>query len=108
MSTDPNNINCLLGRAYVLEAGKNWSDAAILFDKVDQLHSQDFGQGLRAREEAAWCRLQIGEIRIAVTVLQGVLDILRGFKDQQLNIARCLWRIGQCFWKLDGRFSFWS
>ncbi|KAK0197963.1 superkiller protein 3 [Armillaria mellea] len=81
LSTSPNNISCLMGRAYVLEQANKWEDAADLFSRVHELLPDDLDNGLRAKEEHAWCRSRTGAFDFAVAALKEVLDTMDTFND---------------------------
>lgn len=92
-----------MGRAYIQQAAKKFEDAAHLFDKVENLLPDDIEEGLRAREESAWCKIQIGHVDNGIAVLQGVLDTLTTLQGRDEDCARCLWRLGTTYWNLGGQ-----
>ncbi|KAK0232722.1 TPR-like protein [Armillaria fumosa] len=102
LSTSPNNISCLMGRAYILEQGNKWEEAADLFSRVHQLLPNDVDNGLRAKEEHAWCRSRLGDFDFAVTALKEVLETMDTLNDHVEESARCLWRLGSCHWDMSG------
>ncbi|KAH7923951.1 TPR-like protein [Leucogyrophana mollusca] len=97
LSLDPDNVDCLISRGYVLQSAEKWEEAESLFAKADALIPDDLEKGLRAKEERAWChsRTQLTE---GMNLLKGVLDTLNGLDDRDPDKARCLWRIGKCCW----------
>lgn len=102
LTLDPDNVPCLMARAYILEALERWDDAAKLFEKVAQILPEEMSDGLRAKEEQAWCQFQVHEGDTAISGLKEVLDVLEGLEDRDEDKARCLWRIGKCHWEAGG------
>ncbi|RDB24954.1 Superkiller protein 3 [Hypsizygus marmoreus] len=100
LSQSPDNVACLMGRAYILQHGKKWKEAADLFGKVDNLLPDDLDQGLRAREEKAWCLCQFEDLQMSLTGLLDIFAILEDFEERDEDKARCLWRIGKCYWMM--------
>ncbi|KAF8160990.1 TPR-like protein [Crassisporium funariophilum] len=98
LSRSPNNTSCLMGRAFILQAALEWENAAAVFDQISSLLPDDLDVGLRAREEAAWCRCQLGHSETGLQELQQILIDLSDLSDDSRNsdCARCLWRIGKC------------
>lgn len=101
LTLDPDNVACIMGRGYILEALKRWDDAAELFERIAQA-LPDVGDGLRAKEEQAWCRFQVHDGETAISGLKLVLDVLDGLENRNEDKARCLWRIGKCHWEAGG------
>jgi superkiller protein 3 len=97
-----------MGRAFILQAASKWEEAASVFEKVSSLLPDDMDVGLRAREECAWCRCQLGSFEECLTELQLVLDSLNDFGGEELNHdrAQCLWRLGKCYLEIGGMFLF--
>jgi superkiller protein 3 len=91
-----------MGHAYVLQAAKRWKDASVLFTKVEILLQDDLEIGLCAREENAWCSCQIEDLETGLQGLQGVYETLQTLDNRELDIARCLWRLGKCYWDIGG------
>lgn len=94
-----------MGQAFVLQAALKWKDAGDTFDRVSSIIPDDANLGLRAREEGAWCKVQINLCEEGLLDLQHVLDALNRFEDddkRNLDRARCLWRIGKCYMLLTG------
>jgi superkiller protein 3 len=102
LSQFPDNVTCLMGRAYVLQASKNWKDAGALFSKVVNLLPEDLDTGLRAKEENSWCSCQLGNTRAGLQGLENVHEILKTLDHRELDIARCLWRLGKCYLDIGG------
>jgi superkiller protein 3 len=91
-----------MSRAYVLQFIDKWDEAGTLFAKVTRLIPEDLEDGLRAKEEHAWCQFQAGNIQTGVAGLKSVVDALDGLDDRDLDKARCLWRVGKCYWEMGG------
>lgn len=100
---DPNNVDALMGRGYVLQHTGKWEEAEGLFTKATSLVSPETQKSVRAREERAWClsKTQIGK---GIQALKEVLNDLQG-DEHDMDRARCLWRIGQCCWEMGGWFT---
>lgn len=104
LSQSPDNVPCLMGRGYILQAIKKWEEAGALFSRVDSLLPDDIDEGLRAREEHAWCQCQVeSEIEDGFVALQAVQDALDELDGRETDNARCLWRLGKCRWDMGGR-----
>lgn len=99
---DKANVSSLMGRAYILQASGDWGAAAKLFLRVHELLPDDVNEGIRAREEQAWCRLHQGDVNVAADELKAVSDILDTLEGREVDQARCWWRIGKCAWQADG------
>ena len=102
LSQSPDNVACLMGHAYILQAAKRWRDASVLFTKAQGLFQDNLEIGLRAREESAWCLCQIEDLEIGLIGLRDVHEILRTLDNRESDIARCLWRLGKCYWDIGG------
>ena len=94
-----------MARGYVLEAATKWAEASEFFARVVDLLPGDLDDGLRAREEQAWCQVQTGDDHRGVDSLQHVLQSLNDLDDRDTDQARCLWRLGKCHWELGGEES---
>jgi superkiller protein 3 len=105
LAEDPNHVACLLGRAYILQHSGKWSDAGNLFAKVIELLPEDLNDGLRAKEEHAWCQCQAHDTESGVIALRNVQDVLAELQDRETDRARCLWRLGKCYWDMDGEYG---
>ena len=105
LSEDDANIPALMGRAYILQASKDWGAAAGLFLRVDELLPDNVDEGIRAREEHAWCTLQQGDYDSAANELKGVSEVLDHLDDREVDQARCWWRMGKCVWQTRGSRS---
>ncbi|TFK44590.1 superkiller protein 3 [Crucibulum laeve] len=103
LQTSPNNVICIMGRAYILQGAKKWDEAAPLFEKVAiTLTDDNLELGLRAKEEYAWCRYQLGDVDNGLAGLKTVCNTWETLDDREFDHARCLWRIGMCYWDIDG------
>lgn len=100
---EPDNVPSLMGRAYVLQSIPKWDEAGALFAKVTQLIPEDLEDGLRAKEEFAWCSVQAQNVEGGVAGLKCVLDVLEGLENRDHDRARCLWRLGKCYWDMGGQ-----
>lgn len=91
-----------MGRGFILQHAKRWDDARSLFTTVNGLLPDDVHEGLRAREEAAWCQAQAQDAHGGSEELRGVLAVLDPQEGRELDKARCWWRLGKCQWELGG------
>jgi superkiller protein 3 len=91
-----------MGRAYILQEASRWEAAAELFATVSNLLPDDLQLGIRAKEEHAWCQSRSGELELGIEGLEAVLTILTDLEDSDSEAARCLWRIGKCYWDIGG------
>ncbi|KXN90207.1 Superkiller protein 3 [Leucoagaricus sp. SymC.cos] len=105
LSISPNNIRCLFGYAYILQSAADWIPAAEQFEKISGLLPDDLTDGLKAREEQAWCHWQATRDEADIQSLQGVLDTLSDLDERDRDAARCLWRIGKCYWDQGGNLT---
>ena len=97
-----------MDRAFILQAASDWEAAAKVFDEVASLVPDDLHTGLRAREESAWCKYQLGRVQEGLQGLQSVSSTLATLEgdDVKHDRARCLWRIGKCYVHIGGPFAF--
>lgn len=93
-----------MGRAFILQEAKKWNEAATLFARVGDLLPDDLNEGLRAKEENAWCLCHFKGPEIGIAPLQDILKTLKDQDDRSEDTARCLWRLGKCYWNLGGRY----
>ncbi|OCH91806.1 TPR-like protein [Obba rivulosa] len=100
LEQDPENIPCLMGRGYIMQFARKWDEARKLFRKVADLIPDDLDTGLRAKEEAAWCQVNMDELDSGAAALQAVLDVLDGLEDRSTDKARCRWRLGKSYWEM--------
>ncbi|KAF5351978.1 hypothetical protein D9756_007386 [Leucocoprinus leucothites] len=103
LSVSPNNIRCLFGYAYILQTAADWIPAAEQFGKISGLLGDDLADGLKAREEQAWCHWQATHDEADIESLKGILDALNDLENRDQDAARCLWRIGRCYWDQEGK-----
>ncbi|KIJ18985.1 hypothetical protein PAXINDRAFT_109465 [Paxillus involutus ATCC 200175] len=102
LSLDPNNVDALIGRGYVLQCAGKWEEAEVLFAKAVSLVPPSTEKGVRAKEESAWC-LSRTRVEAGVQALKDVLNDLEG-EEHDMDRARCLWRIGKCCWDMGAEF----
>ncbi|KAI0371043.1 TPR-like protein [Pilatotrama ljubarskyi] len=100
LAEDPDNIPALMGRGFVLQHAKKWSDAEELFGRVVKLNPEDFDQASRAKEERAWCMAMRGELQKAADELREVIGELDELEGHEEDKARCWWRLGRCYWEM--------
>ena len=104
LSDNDANVPSLMGRAYILQASKNWAVAAELFLRVKELLLDDVDEGIRAQEEHAWCMLQQGNNDVAASELKAVSEVLDNLEGREMDQARCWWRMGKCAWQTGGSY----
>lgn len=108
LSQQPENIPCLLGRAYILRYAQKYAEARAIFAKVAKLvngeEPHDKLLRLEAEEEVSWCDSLLGDYESAKTALKVVIDEIEGFDDQPNRKARAWWRLGKTLWDQDGMF----
>lgn len=102
LAFSPENILCLMGRAYIYQAKGEWNDAELLFCRITQLLPDDLDIGLRAREERAWCQCQMNDFDNGLSGLQSVIISLNHIHGRDSDVSRCLWRLGSSHWRLGG------
>ncbi|KAI0051258.1 TPR-like protein [Auriscalpium vulgare] len=101
LSQDPNNVSTLMGRGYICQQKAAWEEAASQFTKVLDILPEDDGDSVRAREEHAWCEVQLQNIDEGVAELKTALDLLEQAEDKDEDKARCHWRLGKAYWQID-------
>ena len=102
LSQDSNNVQALVGRGYILQQKDRWDEAASSFSRVLQLLPDDDNTAIRAREEHAWCQIQLSQMDAGLLDLRVVIEQLSDSEGKEEDKARCWWRIGQGYWKLGG------
>lgn len=100
LSEDPNNVNCLMGRGYVLQRAGKWLEAASCFSRVSDSQLEEIRDSIRAQEEHAWCQVQLNHIEMAITELRTVIELLENEKDSDEDKSRCWWRLGRAYWEM--------
>ncbi|KAG6334505.1 hypothetical protein ID866_4588 [Astraeus odoratus] len=102
LKQDPDNVDALIARGYVMQFAEKWDEATMIFCKAAELIPVDTPKRARAREEGAWC-LSRTSLEDGLCTLKEILSDLDGewFEPDK---ARCLWRIGKCFWDMGDGF----
>ncbi|KAI0322400.1 TPR-like protein [Amylostereum chailletii] len=100
LSQDSNNTQGLMGRGYILHHTNDWTEASSAFSKVMQLLPDDDETAIRAREEHAWCLVQLNDLAGGALELRIVLDHLADLEGKDEDRARCWWRLGNAHWKM--------
>ena len=95
LQEDGNNVQCLMGRGYIMQAARKWEDAARSFQQVASLLPDDLHEGLRAREEDAWCKIQAQDAETGEKILRQVTEILDNEAGRKEDSARAWWRSGK-------------
>lgn len=102
LSEEPDNIACLMSRGYVMQRAHKWDEAAACFHRVAELAPDDVVDGLRAREEEAWCMVETHNSDAGEKALMEVVDVLDGEEGRENDKARCWWRLGKSRRELGG------
>lgn len=103
LSISPDNIRCLVSQAYILRTAQDWIPAAQLYQKIADLLPGDLKDGLKAKEDQGWCHWQATHELSDVEKMKDVLCDLKNLEGRNHDAARCLWRIGKCYWDLGGK-----
>lgn len=91
-----------MGKGYVFQHAEKWEEAEVLFAQAaNQLPDDDMNKGVEAKEEGAWCLSRM-HADAGVDALKEVFETLKNIEDRDIDKARCLWRIGRCYWDLGG------
>lgn len=101
LKQDPTNVDGLIGKGYVFQYAEKWEDAEKLFSQAAKQLPEDTDKGLQAKEERAWCLSRM-HVDAGADALKEVFETLKDIEDRDLDKARCLWRIGRCYWDLGG------
>lgn len=96
-----------MGRAYILQHAGKWSAASGEFSRVVELAAEDLDDGLRAKEELAWCYANDHLLKDAASLLKDVLSQLDELERRDEDRARCWWRLGKCYWDMNGACNAW-
>ncbi|KAF9245024.1 superkiller protein 3 [Melanogaster broomeanus] len=75
LNLDPNNVDALIGRGYILQHARKWEEAEVLFAKAVSLVPVGAEKSVRAKEESAWC-LSRSRVEHGVQELKDVLNDL--------------------------------
>ena len=105
---DPDNIQALLARGFILQHAKKWADAAEVFARVAKLDPEGLDHGLRAQEEHAWSEANFGELQAAADELRDVIAVQDQLEGREEDKARAWWRLGRCFWEMGGERHIYS
>ncbi|RPD63776.1 TPR-like protein [Lentinus tigrinus ALCF2SS1-6] len=100
LAEDPKNIPALMGRGFILQYAKKWSEASLIFAKVAELDADGVEHGLRAKEEHAWCTVMCGDLQAAADELREVIRVLDELEGRDDDKARAWWRLGRCYWDM--------
>jgi len=98
----PENSACILGRAYIMRDAEQWKEASDLFIMAAQLLSDNPFEQLKAQEESAWSHAQLRNWSEGISHLQDILQQWEDWEGRNGDCARCLWRLGKCYWAEGG------
>ncbi|KAG2113725.1 superkiller protein 3 [Suillus discolor] len=101
LKQDPTNVDGLMGKGYVFRYAEKWEEAEVLFAQAAEQLPDDIDKGVEAKEESAWCLSRM-HADAGVDALKEVFETLKDIEDRDTDKARCLWRIGRCYWDLGG------
>lgn len=96
-----------MGRGYICQHAKKWPEASQLFSRVVRLIPKSLDDGLRAKEEHAWCLVHMDQVKEGADQLQRTLDILDNLNGRGEDKARCWWRLGRAHWEMGGERFFY-
>lgn len=93
----PNDLRCLLARAYIYEYAERWQEA---YDHFERVHNETLDDAVKfeTRAEKAWCLGNVpSQAESALEELHQVATLM----DQEATVqhatkARSWWRYGQC------------
>ncbi|KAG1771164.1 superkiller protein 3 [Suillus placidus] len=102
LKQDPTNVDGLMGKGYVFQYAEKWEEAEVQFAQAAEQLSDDMDKGVEAKEESAWCLSRI-HADAGVDALKEVFETLKDIVGRDTDKARCLWRIGRCYWDLGGK-----
>ena len=91
-----------MGRGYICQHAKKWPEASLLFSRVVRLIPESLDDGLRAKEEHAWCLVHMDQVKEGADQLQQTLNILDNLDGRGEDKARCWWRLGRAHWEMGG------
>jgi superkiller protein 3 len=105
LSISRDNIRSLFAQAYILQTAQDWISAAQTYQKIVYLLPGDLKDGLQAKEDLGWCHWQATHELSDVERMKSVLSDLEILEGRNHDTARCLWRIGKCYWDLGGQWK---
>ena len=105
LSEDPDNVPGLMSRGYVMQHAKKWEEGSGLFHRAAELRPDDLQDGLRAREEEAWCKVKAHDPDTGEKSLVAIVELLDAEEGREADKARCWWRLGKSRWELGGTLS---
>ena len=85
-----------------MERKGDWEEASTMFARVSDEHDE----GIRAREEEAWCAIQLDRSDEGIVSLEDVLAQLEGLEGKDEDRARCMYRLGHAHWVQGGACLF--
>src|SRR6266581_7676981 len=91
LSEDPNNLNCLMGRGYVLQRAGKWLEAASCFSRISDSHMEETRDSIRAQEEHAWGEVHLERFDGAIAELRTVIELLENEEDSDEDKSRTWW-----------------
>jgi superkiller protein 3 len=109
LSRSPNDLSCLLAKAYIYTSSARFSGAYDLFSRVEaETPSDDEKVKFEARAEKAWALANIEErMAEALDELFSVANEMDKDQDtDRTKKAQAWWRYGQCCWSMDSEELF--
>lgn len=101
-----------MGRAQIFQSEHQYEKAYNEFQTIIDLESKGRTEDmaisqpeLQAREEAGWCQIKQGDLEKGKLMINEVVEVLQKTEAKDLDLARCLWRIGVADWELGGESS---
>ncbi|HYK07320.1 MAG TPA: helix-turn-helix transcriptional regulator [Gaiellaceae bacterium] len=103
VSTDERSrVEALLTRAEALSNGYRYKEAVTAFEEAREAVSSTNSVELdvRARSGESWARLQDGDVRAAIELLNGARALVEGSVFSDVDRAEIVFRLGVARWKL--------
>ena len=96
LKSEPNNIRCLVSKAFIFQCDEKWREAGMLWTTVLKLTPEESEAHLEAQEEQAWCHVRDGHLEEGMEVLQVIKQKYDALEGQEAKKARVWWRLGKC------------
>jgi tetratricopeptide (TPR) repeat protein len=104
VSTDERGrVEALLSRAEALTQGHSYKDAIAAYEEARQAvaATNSVELDVRARAGESWARLQEGDVRTAIELLNGARGLTEGSVFSDVDRADIVFRLGVCRYKLS-------
>ena len=104
VSTDERGrVEALLSRAEALTQGHSYKDAIAAYEEAGHpvAATNSVELDVRARAGESWARMQVGDVRTAIELLNGARGLTAGAVFSDVDRADIVFRIGVCRYKLS-------